>query len=118
MQVCFKNSKLHKVCSDDREMRKTFGERMCQKLQQRLAELSAVDTLDDMSYLPPARCHQLTNRDHVFSVDLEHPFRMLFRPAHEPTPLKMDGGIDRQRVTKIEVIAIEDTHDKKKQRRS
>ncbi len=31
--------------------------------------------------------------------------------------LKEDGGIDHQQVTEIEVIAIEDTHDVKNQRR-
>lgn len=117
MRVYFKTTKLQKQCSVDREMRKAFSTKMCKKLQQRLAELGAADTLDDLSHLPPTRCHELTNRGGVFSVDLEHLMRLLFIPADDPVPLKKDGGIDLTRVTEVEVIAIEDTHDKKNQRR-
>jgi hypothetical protein len=33
-------------------------------------------------------------------------------------PRVADGGIDQSLVTEIEILAIEDTHDKKTQRRS
>ncbi len=117
MRVYFKTKKLQKQCSVEREMLKHFGAKQCRKLQQRLMELSAADSLEDISRLRPARCHELTNRDGVFSVDLEDPYRLLFRPADEKTPRRPDGGIDRQRITEIEIIAIGDTHDRKSQRR-
>ncbi len=91
---------------------------MCRKLQQRLMELSAAETLENVSHLPPPRCHELINQGGVFSVDLLHPYRLLFVPANEPIPLKSDGGIDQALVTEIEIIAIQDTHDSKNQRRS
>ena len=117
MRVYFKTKKLQKQCSTNKEMHKSFGSKMCKKLQQRLMELNAAVTLSDMSHLPPPRCHELTNRKGVFSVDLEYPLRMLFISAEDPVPLKADGGIDLKSVTELEVIAIEDTHDKKNQRR-
>jgi len=117
MRIYFKTTKLQKQCSVDKEMRTSFSQKMCARLQQRLMELSAVDNLGEISRLPPARCHELTNRKGVFSVDLEHPLRLLFIPANDPVPRKPDGGIDLQQVTELEVIAIEDTHDKKNQRR-
>jgi proteic killer suppression protein len=49
-------------------------------------------------------------------VDLLHPYRLLFIPANEPIPKKPDGGIDLTQVTEVEIISIEDTHDKKNQR--
>jgi len=49
-------------------------------------------------------------------VDLSHPYRLLFIPAHDPIPLKTDGGIDLTQVTEVEIISIEDTHDHKNQR--
>jgi proteic killer suppression protein len=118
MRIYFKTTKLQKQCSVEKEMRKSFGQKMCAMLQQRLMELGAADNLGDISYLPPARCHELINRNGVFSVNLEHPLRLLFIPANDPMPRKPDGGIDLQQVTELEVIAIEDTHDKKNQRRS
>jgi len=43
-------------------------------------------------------------------VDLEHPYRLLFVPAHSPVSTKEDGGLDWAGVTEIEIIEIVDTH--------
>jgi len=92
-------------------MERELGTDMAKRLRQRLIELQAANTLADMSYLPPARCHELTgNLKEHFSVDLTHPYRLLFVPDHDPIPRRPDGGIDRSAVTTIEVIDIEDTH--------
>jgi proteic killer suppression protein len=49
---------------------------------------------DDISRLPPARCHELTgNRSGQLSVDLEYPYRLLFIPANEPIPIHPHGGL-------------------------
>jgi plasmid maintenance system killer protein len=118
MTIYFKTKKLQKQCSEMREMVKAFGPAMADKLSQRLAELQAADSLSDISHLPPPRCHELVNRNGVFSVDLVHPYRLLFSPANEPVPVREDGGIMLEAVFEVEVVAIEDTHDKKNQRRS
>jgi proteic killer suppression protein len=76
-----------------------------------MMELKAAISLDDISRLPPARCHELTgNRKGQLSVDLEHPYRMLFIPANNPIPEAEDGGLDWPGVTEIEIIGIVDTH--------
>lgn len=111
MLIYFRTSKLQKLCSKEREMLKQRGRVMADKLQQRLMELNAAETLADVSHLPPPRCHELSgNRAGQFSVDLEHPYRLLFIPADDPIPLKEDGGIDLSQVREIEIIEIEDTH--------
>lgn len=111
MLIYFRTSKLQKLCSKEREMLKQLGRVMADKLQQRLMELNAADSLADVSHLPPPRCHELSgNRAGQFSVDLEHPYRLLFIPADDPIPLKEDGGIDLSQVREIEIIKIEDTH--------
>ena len=117
MKIYFQSKKLQRQCSEEREMKKTFGEQFIKKLKQRLWELSQADSLLDVSYLPPPRCHELINRKGVFSVDLEHPYRLLFSPKNTPYPLLEDGGIDRELIEDIVVLAIEDTHDGKDQRR-
>jgi len=115
MNVSFKSNKLQKVCNMEKEGIRELGPVCAGKLRQRLAELAAAGALSDISYLPPPRCHELTNRG-AFSVDLAHPYRLLFRPAHDPIPRKTDGGIDLTQVTEVEIISIEDTHDHKNQR--
>ncbi|MFZ2398218.1 MAG: hypothetical protein WAW31_06070 [Smithella sp.] len=92
-------------------MVKYFGAKKTGKLKQRLMELGAADTLADISHLSPARCHELTGKDAgTFSIDLEHPYRLLFISADDPVPLLADGGIDRKQVKEIEIIEIKDTH--------
>ncbi|MBW6511347.1 MAG: hypothetical protein K0A93_04405 [Desulfuromonadaceae bacterium] len=84
---------------------------MTRKLQQLMAELRAAEALPDISHLPPPRCHELTgNRADQFSVDLEHPYRLLFIPADDSTPYRNNEGIDLALVKEIEIIDIEDTH--------
>lgn len=111
MLIFFRSKKLQKTCSQQREMQKQWGQGMARKLQQRLMELKAAETLADISHLPPPRCHELSgNRAGQFSVDLEHPYRLLFIPADDPVPFRKDEGIDLARVREIEIIGIEDTH--------
>jgi len=45
------------------------------------------------------------------SVDLEHPYRLVFEPANEPCPRLLDGGLDWSEVTAVRVIGVEDTHE-------
>ena len=117
MKLTFASKKLKKLCETEKQQQKDLQPKMAQRLRQRLMELQAADTLAEISHLPPARLHELTNRKDVFSVDLQHPMRLLLTPAHEPIPLKEDGGVDKSQVTEIKIMKLEDTHDKKNQRR-
>ena len=77
----------------------------------RLDELRASDCLEHMRYLKQARCHELKgDREGELSVDLEHPYRLIFKPTENPTPRKSDGGLDWGEVKSITVIGVEDTH--------
>ncbi len=92
-------------------MQKHLGQGMARKLQQRLMELKAADTLADISHLPPPRCHELSgDRLGQISVDLEHPYRLFFIPAHDPVPRGEDDGIDREQISEIEIGENEDPH--------
>ncbi len=92
-------------------MKRAFGVKNAAKLGQRLFELQAAESLQEISYHPPARCHELTGKQAgEFSVDLEHPYRLLFVPVDKPVPRLKDGGIDRSRVREIEIIDIKDPH--------
>lgn len=111
MDIYFRTKRLQKLCSVSREAQRHLGAKRAGRLQQRMMELKAANSLDDISRLPPARCHQLTgNRKGQLSVDLEHPYRMLFIPANNPIPETEDGGLDWLGVTEIEIIGIVDTH--------
>lgn len=92
-------------------MNKELGSSGGKKLRQRMMELKAAENLAEIKHLPPQRCHELTgNRAGQFSVDLEHPYRLIFIPDNNPLPRLKDGGINRAGVTKIEILEIVDTH--------
>jgi toxin HigB-1 len=115
VNIYFKNNKLQKICNSRKEMIKAHGERCAKKLQQRLKELSAANTLMDISHLPPPRCHELRgSHKGIFSVDLVHPYRLLFVPVIKDTDEAKDGNsYIKERITEIKIIDIEDTHDGK-----
>ena len=111
MKIYFKTKKLEKVCSKKKASVKAVGDKNSRRLLQRMMELRAADTLNDISNLPPARCHELSGkRKRQFSVDINRNYRLLFISANNPTPEKDDGGLDKNRITEIEIIEIEDTH--------
>ena len=114
MDIVFKTKKLQKICNNRKLRIKEFGKEQAGKIGQRLDELRAADCLQDMSCLPPPRCHELIgNRKGQFSVDLKQPYRLIFEPAEDPVPLRGDGGIDLEKVQSITILGVEDTHGKK-----
>lgn len=89
MEVSFSSRKMQKACSSEKEMKREWDASLVKKLQQRLMELKAADTLDDISRLPPARCHELKgDRKGQLSVDVTQPYRLILSPDHDPVPRK------------------------------
>lgn len=111
MEVSFRTSKLRKHTETIESARREWGERRGKLLRRRLDELAAAPDLETMRRLPGARCHELTgNLRGRLAVDLDHPYRLLFEPAHDPIPRKDDGGLDWTKVTAITVVEILDYH--------
>lgn len=112
MDIVFKTKKLEKICNSQKLLQKEFGHEQAKKIRQRLDELSAAEVLEDISHLPPPRCHELSgNMKGRFSVDLRQPYRLIFEADKNPPPVKNDGGIDITKITAIRVLGVEDTHD-------
>lgn len=111
VQIQFDSNKFAKEVNDTRQLTRNQGEQRAKLIRRRLDELRAADTLDVLRTLPAARCHELRgNRKGQLSVDLDHPYRLLFTPV-PPLPTKADGGLDWKQVTAIIVLGIEDTHE-------
>lgn len=111
MIIQFRTAKLKKICNDFKLSQRELGPVCAKKLRTRLDELDAAECLDHLKYLPQARCHELKgDLKGILSVDLEHPYRLLFKPAHNPIPKKSDGGLDWKEVKAIIILEVEDTH--------
>jgi plasmid maintenance system killer protein len=97
--------------NDPGRLRQKYGARCAEKIEARLAQITAAATLDILCRLPQARCHQLVaDRSEQFSLDLDHPRRLIVGVADNPVPRLDDGGIDRSRVQRLIFIGIADTH--------
>ena len=59
--------------------RKNYGEKMDGKIQQRIDELTAADSVEMMIQYYVGRCHSLTgNRAGQYALDLVQPYRLIF----------------------------------------
>lgn len=111
MVILFKNRKLEKTLCDQKALVRHFGMDQAKKIQQRLSELKASENLHILKLLTQVRAHELTgNRAGQISLDLKHPYRLLIVPAYDDPPLKDDWGLDWEKVTKITILEVEDTH--------
>jgi plasmid maintenance system killer protein len=114
VEITFSSQRLAKKLNKEREMVRAYGAECARKLARRLTELKAAETLQDLAppYSPPARCHELTgDRKGQISVDVKHPYRLLFVPDHDPLPERLEGGLEWKGVTQIQILEVENTHD-------
>jgi proteic killer suppression protein len=110
LDITFRTKKLRKQCTDAKQMATAFGSVQASRLRQRLDDLRAAENLEVMRTLP-GRCHELkAARAGQLSVDLDHPYRLIFEPANNPVPQHDDGGLDWSAVTAVRILEIADTH--------
>lgn len=112
MEIDFVSNKLRRQMESAAEMQKVFGQ-LSRPLQMRLGVLKNSTSLADVPRTPPERCHLLSGRlaGH-FAVVLKDNWRLIFRPNHDPVPIKADDGIDLEKVTAIIIDRVEDYHGK------
>jgi proteic killer suppression protein len=113
VEISFVNKSLQKSCNSERELKRNWGNDRAKKIERRLRELVAADSLEEMSFVPSANFHELKGpKAGKCVVDVSKNFRLVFEPDHDPVPLKEDGGIDLKRVVEIKILEIEDYHGK------
>ena len=111
MEIVFKSKKLQDTCNLETKLRKQYGKVCARKIRTRLDDLAAASTLEAFRTLS-GRCHELKgNRKGQFSLDLEHPLRLIFEPTGEGVKMKDDGGLDWNSVKAVQINDVEDTHD-------
>jgi proteic killer suppression protein len=109
LEVTFDDRSLGEMCESDRELRKMYGLVRAKKIQMRITALRAAETLEDMRFLP-GHCHELKgDLAGQLALDLDQPYRLLFRPKERPDP-GHGGGLDWRLVIAVVVTTIVDYH--------
>ena len=113
MELTFASNKLLKQMNKGKAMIKAYGPIQAKRLQIVLTSLRAAPNLGVFAppYSRPNRCHELIgNRKGQLSVNLIHPYRLIFEPLNKPSPMRPEGGLDWLEVTAIKIKGVEDTH--------
>jgi plasmid maintenance system killer protein len=111
MDIIFKSKALLQECSRHELLVKRHGRQRAKLIRRRLDDLRAAANLLVMRALP-GHCHELKgNRAGQLSIDLDGPYRLIFRVTNDPIPTRSDGGLDWARATAIEILGMEDTHE-------
>ena len=84
LEITYKNRRIEKVCTDIKVSDKTYGNEMSNKIQMRIDQITAAETVEEMIQYHIGRCHSLTsNRKGQYAVDLVHPYRLIFEKYGE-----------------------------------
>lgn len=98
MIVEYNNKNIEKVCTNASFAERKYGSRMAELIQQRIDEISAADSVEQMIQFHIGRCHLLKgDRKDQYSVDLVHPQRLVFKKK-------------RSQIKIVNIIEIVDYH--------
>lgn len=112
MDIVFVSGKFAKRCNNQQLLLKHHGAVQAKLIGLRLTELRAAQTLNDMRNVRRARCHELKgNRAGQLSVDLDHPYRLIFEAIDDDGNSIPGRSLDWTRVTAICILGVEDTHE-------
>jgi len=110
MQIEYKNNKIKKKLESSLAIKKAYGA-MAIRVSQRMEQLKAAPTLQDLISIKAANCHVLTgDRKGEWAVDLSGNYRLIFEIHHNPVPVKDDGSVNTILVTDICILETTDYH--------
>lgn len=110
IEIDWTDRKLAKLTTTDAGGRKRFGEPRWTVLKRRLQVLRDADTLADLSSVGGFHAMK-ADRAGSFAMKLDGPYRLVFRPNHEPVPVDDFGGIDLSSVTAVIIEEVVNYHD-------
>ena len=83
MDVEFQKDQDKKMYENYKKLFRKYGKPRGEIIIKRINELKAAKDLNDISLLPQARFHALMgNYKECYSVDLKHPYRLIFNPVN------------------------------------
>lgn len=104
------DAKLRKCACDDVFACRKLGRRRATLFKQRLDDLRAANSLEDVRYLP-GHYHELTgDRKGQWACNLDHPYRLIFTPHDFSLDENVSGQSHWCYITEVEILEIVDYH--------
>lgn len=108
MQVQYKNDRIRRQVSSERELKKKYGSDVAKQVKKRILQLEVAENLEKLCSMPGNWKPLRRERKYQYSARLQKGLRLIIRPD-EPE-IKEDGTIDQKQVKSITVIEITDYH--------
>jgi hypothetical protein len=109
VEVSFDDSRLKSLCESDKELRKACGVVRAKKIQSGWPRCAPLRRSPTCAPCPAGATSSKPTGPGQLSLDLDHPYRLLFTPAVD-TPPGPGGGLDWAAVTAVVVLSVTDTH--------
>lgn len=109
MLISFDNRKIRKICEDEIEAQKEFGIQVSIKLQNRLADLAAANSVNDIIIGNPS---ELKNTPYSnYKVDLCNNYILIFAVNNINVSQNDDGSINWSEVNRIKILEIKEHYE-------
>lgn len=104
MELSFATEQLRGICESRRRATNKLGSDTARSLEMVLADIEACQTVVEFTSLYGDQAAQSTADR--WQVSLEGAIIMTFASGHVSTPLKKDGRVDWQKVSRVRIEAI------------
>lgn len=105
MELTYKNEKLRNICENskyNKELVKKYGIEVAKKLPQRIKELKAFPSVNDIPPNPPFRRHKLSgDRVGQFAISITNQYRLIFRQKENNIIIE-----DLREIKEIEIMEV------------
>jgi len=110
MDISYANSRIQKICTEEKTAKKELGSEGAKVLRKRLDQMLAAENLEILRFAPGAWHELKGDRKGQLACSITSQLRLVFTPANDPIPTKPDGGLDWSEVTTVMNIEIVDYH--------
>lgn len=111
LKIDFLSVKDKEFFENSKQVIKKHGPGNAKRLQTRLDDLDAAQSMEDMRDLPGHWEELKSKRVGQFSARLHGGLRLIVKPQKQPPPTKPDGGLDWGAIDSITILEMVDYHD-------
>jgi proteic killer suppression protein len=110
MEITYANSRIQKICTNDKVAQKILGKDGARFLKLRLEQMTNANNLGELQFVDGAWHELKGDRKGQLACRLLGLVRLVFTPANIPRPIKPDGGLDWSKVTAVHNLEIINYH--------